>query len=360
MVLSPRHLYFPGLDSLRFYAALAVVVSHIKSNVGDPLARHINFAWLNLLFVDAQSAVSLFFVLSGFLITYLLLKESAAHGNINITKFYIRRALRIWPLYYAVAALGFIGLPVVLSLPWPVDWISPGKVFLSLIFLPNLVLPIGAGPLGHLWSIGVEEQFYLIWPWVVKQSPLRFLKIVFGIIAVKVLIAPAISLIQHDAVSSLYHNWRFESMAIGALGAYLYFHNHPVLNWIYSPWTQAASWAGVIVLLIVNLEQSFVSILSISVLYLVFILNLATNPKAWWRADYRISSALGRMSYGVYLFHYPVIYAAVILLRQSAWFHEYSSIFYVVVILVTISLAILSFYWFESPFLKLKQKFTII
>ena len=82
--------YLPGLNTLRAYAALAVIFSHINENI-IPLPTV--FAYAAKFFIDAQSAVSLFFVLSGFLITYLLLREFDATGTVSVRKFYIRRTL---------------------------------------------------------------------------------------------------------------------------------------------------------------------------------------------------------------------------------------------------------------------------
>jgi peptidoglycan/LPS O-acetylase OafA/YrhL len=96
------HIHFPGLDALRFYAAMSVVVIHTATNFGDLRLRSSKIPLLDALALDAQSAVSLFFVLSGFLITYLLLTEHSRTGTVQVRPFYMRRILRIWPLYYAL------------------------------------------------------------------------------------------------------------------------------------------------------------------------------------------------------------------------------------------------------------------
>ncbi len=104
-----KSIYFSGINGLRFLAALAVIITHVE------LLKEI-YGYENnwkhpLIFNLGGLGVYFFFVLSGFLITYLLLAEKEKNGKINIKQFYIRRILRIWPLYYFVLLLGFFVLP---------------------------------------------------------------------------------------------------------------------------------------------------------------------------------------------------------------------------------------------------------
>src|SRR5436853_5700667 len=106
----PAGVYFPGLYGLRFFAAMMVIVSHVelfKDYHGLPNAYASNLAVYEL----GRMGVTLFFVLSGFLISYLLLAEKQATGTISVGRFYIRRILRIWPLYYLLVAVTFLVLP---------------------------------------------------------------------------------------------------------------------------------------------------------------------------------------------------------------------------------------------------------
>ena len=117
----------------------------------------------------AGQAVNMFFVLSGFLITYLLLTEGELNTGINIKKFYIRRILRIWPLYYLVLiiSLFFIYFGIIKE---------PHEIWNSVIFysflLANIpyVLSISIATITPLWSVAVEEQFYIIWPHLFKSK----------------------------------------------------------------------------------------------------------------------------------------------------------------------------------------------
>jgi len=170
-----NRIHFPGLNALRFYAALAVVYSHVVQNVSPmPVIAEIMGPFL----IDGHSAVNLFFVLSGFLITYLLLRESIEHGDVAVGKFYVRRILRIWPLYYLVIIIGLVVFPLIFGPNYTfsvfyAEYPSMPVTIATKLALVFFLLPNLAGitaPMVHIWSIGVEEQFYLVWPWIVRDK----------------------------------------------------------------------------------------------------------------------------------------------------------------------------------------------
>ena len=167
-------VYFPGLNGLRFIAAFLVIISHTEYYKG-PLGYKDQVS-NSFLFSLGDLSVTFFFVLSGFLITFLLLKEKDQFNSISIRSFYIKRVLRIWPLYFCVVLLGLFLYPYIPILNHS-DYVGifddfGVKVILFLLFFPNLVLlKYGVTPfIAPTWSVGVEEQFYLIWPWLVKYS----------------------------------------------------------------------------------------------------------------------------------------------------------------------------------------------
>jgi peptidoglycan/LPS O-acetylase OafA/YrhL len=168
MMTKPR--YFPILDSLRFLASVGVVVSHSTvffRSSGPAL-------FFPLVVEDAgYFSVLFFYTLSGFLITYLLLKERGDTGTIAVRNFYIRRALRIWPLYYTIILLSFFVFPHLIpghpgrdSGPWV------GPFLLYLFFLPNAAVLGGfyMASCFHTYTIGYEEQFYLFWPLLLRKA----------------------------------------------------------------------------------------------------------------------------------------------------------------------------------------------
>ncbi|HZG00492.1 MAG TPA: acyltransferase, partial [Chitinophagales bacterium] len=159
MSTSSKNFYIPGLDPLRAVAAVSVAVTHIeqiKTTNGLPNASDLPF----FVHTGGHIGVVLFFVLSGFLITLLLLRELESTGRISYKDFYARRILRIWPLYY------FILIATAVLWSYQPSWLT---ALLCFTILPNVahVADIGWVPSPPVWSIGVEEQFYLVWPLVV-------------------------------------------------------------------------------------------------------------------------------------------------------------------------------------------------
>ena len=154
-----RPVHLPGLNGVRAIAAVAVVVSHLRLRLGD-----FGFPQQPGLLL-AQYGVTAFFALSGFLITFLLLKEREATQHIDVRRFYMRRILRIWPLYYLYLAV--TTLVLVNAFPRGL----PGSVVLYVVLLPNVPFIRGNSLplLDHYWSLGVEEQFYAAWPLILAR-----------------------------------------------------------------------------------------------------------------------------------------------------------------------------------------------
>ena len=170
-----RIKYFPGLDPLRFFAALMVLLGHvdlIKSFFNLQTTTTIPF-FIRMDF--GGTGVNFFFVLSGFLITYLLLCEKDKHTTISLKKFYMRRILRIWPLYYLILLIGFFILPHIHSITLPyfeknLEINYTPNLILYLLLLPQVAFAIfpAVPHIGQSWSIGVEEQFYIFLPLLIK------------------------------------------------------------------------------------------------------------------------------------------------------------------------------------------------
>src|SRR6478735_8691995 len=175
MMVMNRPAYFKNLNGFRFLAASGVIITHIelyKARVGEQnIWKH------PMVFELGSAAVDFFFVLSGFLITYLLLEEKNQFKKINFKMFYTRRILRIWPLYYFVILLAFFvipHLPVMYTPSYSDDLFINHipKLISCLLIFPNVALSIfGNIPYASpAWSIGVEEQFYILWPLLIAVS----------------------------------------------------------------------------------------------------------------------------------------------------------------------------------------------
>lgn len=354
-----KRVHFPGLNAIRAYASLSVLIVHAKQNFGELRTQPAYLPVLDLFVLEAQVAVDFFLVLSGFLITYLLLFEQKQTGDINTRNFYSRRILRIWPLYYLIVIIGLVVLPLLMGEGYVLTNFPFSKSFLVLVLLPNFVGSLG--PLGHLWSIGLEQQFYLIWPWVLKSSK-RLVQVCVGIILVKLAVAPIINYLPGDTIKALFLNLRFESLAVGALGAYVYFNQYRIIEYIYTPLVQIAGFIGVILLAIFDVPLTYINHLLISFLFIVFILNTATNPNPKIVLDNKYTDAIGRVSYGIYMYHYPILYLTLITLNKYNVQEGiiYSLLLYSITLFLTIMISMVSYRVFESKFLKMKKPFTVI
>lgn len=343
-----KRRYFPGLNTLRLFAALSVIHSHLPGSSFSDVG--------GLFFLDGLNAVTLFFVLSGFLITYLLLEEHDRTGDVDVKGFYVRRILRIWPLYFFIIGLTALLLPTVM--PLPVD-------LLAILLLSGQVTRILGyrSALGHLWSIGIEEWFYAVWPWVVKCRHLIFISVLVLCARplIALLIAPSALWQQTpDGLAGLILELRFECMAIGGLGAVLCYRNHPLLKQIYRLEVPALLLFGLIILF----ADGYTGILFddiASVVFMVMIVCLATKPRPRVSLEHRFLRYLGDRSYGLYLFHLPVLYLVE---------HEFESYaptslktftgnaaLFVITVSVSLLLAICSYHYLETPFLRLKSRY---
>ena len=167
--MAEKTIFFKGLNGIRAIAALSVLFAHTTMMLGDFGLNAFIFGTYDdgnpKATLLAGLGVSMFFALSGFLITYLLLEEKKT-GNISVKNFYIRRVLRIWPLYYAYMILSLLTL--IKFTDQPIN-----SAILFYIFLAaNVPFIIGTAIdfISHYWSLGVEEQFYSFWPWLIRRG----------------------------------------------------------------------------------------------------------------------------------------------------------------------------------------------
>lgn len=347
-------IYFSGLNGLRAVAALAVVFSHI----------HMSLFWFNLpnlpTLALAEFGVTMFFALSGFLITYLLLAERASTGQIDVKKFYVRRILRIWPLY-------FLYLAVAVAVAWLLAGNAPNaNLWYYLLFVPNVpsVLGVSLPFLSHYWSLGVEEQFYSFWPWTVKKvkNPIVF----FVAFVLLFLLAKAVVSFTWGGYSDEYtllYVTRFSCMAIGAVGAWLLYHNQQwALKLLVNRVAEAGAWA-VVGLVLLNRFHVF-SIIDheiIAGVTVVLILNQGSG-RPLIRLENRLLDFLGGISFGIYVYHPVLIFLLSFLLRDvlPGAYYQKLALVYATVVGGTIGVAYLSLTYLEKPFLAFKEKFTVV
>jgi peptidoglycan/LPS O-acetylase OafA/YrhL len=331
-----------------------------------------------LVFELGSLGVIFFFVLSGFLITYLLLQEKSQTGTISVKKFYLRRLLRIWPLYYSIVLLGFLILPHVSLMKIPFLTANLEKNYglnfmLYMIMLPNLAFAMfGAVPhIGQTWSIGVEEQFYITWPLIVKLSK-NILAALFTVMGV-LIVLKALVLFAYKSdpgnhflqvLKPFLAMMKMESMAIGGIGAYFLFNGEKIKR-LYSNTLLFVAILCIVLLIYFTPDIIQDAIyLVYSVLFLIIIVNVSCNPNCVLKLENKLFRMLGNISYGLYMYHMIVIALVIGGLKHFDYIANNSVLSQLVVyscsILFTILVAWLSYTYFEKWFLKLKIKFTIV
>lgn len=363
-----KRLHFRGLNSLRFFAALFVVIGHIPMNQAS--AGLPSPAW-GALFFRGAPAVSFFFTLSGFLITYLLLEEHRRSGTIAVKSFYLRRVCRIWPLYFAVVFFGLFfynALLPRLGIHYPVHYTLPLALSLYTFFLPNLMnsLYTVGGILNPLWSIGVEEQFYLAWAPLVK----RWIGVLPRLSAVVLAASLTVSCLNQWGVFGLGWQWKFieqlkfHYMAFGALCAW-WLHRRPEAL-LRLPVFRVKTVQWLLLALLVEFYilgrlpwGGFTEIVQL-VLYAWLIVTVAANPRNAIRVETRAFEYLGTISYGLYMLHMIAVYMTSAVFKTSGWWHSHVILFclayYGMALGLTVLFAHLSYRLYESPFLRLKDR----
>ncbi len=381
MKIDPKYLensqsiiYFKGLNALRFFAALLVVIHH-----GEAIRKKnglYNLEWLGF-FRNGGNAVTFFFVLSGFLITYLLLKENHNTEQISVRNFYWKRVLRIWPLYFLLVVIGVIVLPFVFDV-LEVDYQMPYSLgqswYYFIFFLPGLVtFYFGHHFLEPLWSIGVEEVFYLIWAPLVKFFKRNMFFLLIGVIIVKMILWYLSNYVfDNELFTYLVGIHKFESMAVGGLGAYWVFNNElkKIPKWLLSKVFQCLVLVLLIVYLVFNsnihhpvwkffFSNGYFTYWIITLMFLFLILMVSVLPNSLINIETKTLKFLGEISYGIYMYHMLLIFAAIFLLKNNiqnqsvilGYLTYYS--FIIAGVIVTSSLSKI---YFEDVFLKLRSK----
>lgn len=367
--MSRSKIYFPSLNGLRFIAAFMVIVHHIEQFKSIyKLDNH----WDNkAVALSGKLGVVLFFVLSGFLITYLLLTEKEKTTTISVKDFYIRRILRIWPLYFLIVILALFVLPYIgiFQLPsgsFTVEAVHSNllyKVLLFVFLMPNMVLVMfGAIPFAApTWSIGVEEQFYFIWPNLIKKIKRPVWAFVFVIVAyysIKFALPKLGSSDELIILSRFWNTFSIQLMSIGAIGAFLVYTRSSLLKIIYNKYIQIVAYLITIAMIVTGFKLSHFTYELYALFFAVIILNLATNKKSVISLENKVFDFLGKISYGLYLYHGICIVLTINILLKFGIYNNI--VVYITSIVLTIVTAYLSYRYFERFFLKFKNKFTIV
>lgn len=361
-------LYLPRLDGLRGIA-IALVLVHSLTLLGqvDSVASRL----VHSFFAFGWAGVQLFFVLSGFLITGILL--DTRHRPHYFKNFYIRRALRIFPLYYATLIVAFIILPGIGHMPdvYQSDAAHQARLWL---YLTNWHTDVGIG-FSHYWSLALEEQFYLIWPLVIYfASPRSLLKISLIVLIAGMMVRYWMrnNGFPEEAVY-IATPCRVDALTTGSAAAVL-MRMPEVYNWIKARTPLLKFIAVALGVLAITLTGSYGSslkgqVFGYGVLALFFALTVliaatldreqVSAPRPSGVLSWKPLRILGKYSYGMYVFQRQIhVFIGIPLIKQYASTSLAINIIYVIAAsLLTLGLAVISYHLFELPFLRIKNKF---
>lgn len=363
--------HIPALDGLRGIAILLVLVhnaAHFGSHPSGPF-------WIAALIgAIGWVGVQLFFVLSGFLITTKLLATQSAPNYFSV--FFGRRVLRIFPLYYIALIVGLLIIPTVTQHPAGADAPAVHQVWLW-TFLSNWAYPLGVPTYGfaHFWSLAVEEQFYLIWPFIVYRATHAALaRTCYALIVAAFIFRSALAF--SGAPEQMIYEFtvcRMDALAMGALLAI----------WLRSPdWTRqlqekaaarlipaalAIFLLGAAFSRLYTRTELFTQTLGYTLLGIFFAAILlaclvGTNRlNRHWRQflSMGVLRSIGKYSYAMYVFHFPIqLYLERSLPLFEQRFGAWTGIvFLLAVSLLTYGAAFLSYHLYEKHFLRLKSWF---
>ena len=357
--------YFDTFDAMRFFAFFCVFIGHMPS---------LNIPFFDTFQHSAGLGVKFFFTLSGFLITYLILDEKEKTGKLNLANFFIRRILKIWPLYYLMVLFAYC-TPYILnvlglsssSAGYEPNW------FFSVTFLENYKMIIenqlpNVSPLGVMWSLCVEEHFYILWGVVfyfMKTDKTPHFIIICIIIA------------QISKFVFVQHGWstldiftNLDTFAFGAIPAFLLVKGKDKFEkiiigipYVYRIGVIIITVFAVIFVHYLEASKYLSELLFSSVFCILFSIVIAfvvpknNNIKI---GKNHIFSRLGKYTYGLYLYHTIVLILFIhIFARFSISLNTLlgSLLYFALSFLIVVLVSILSYYVFEVRFLRLKRKF---
>ncbi|TXD51341.1 MULTISPECIES: acyltransferase family protein [unclassified Polaribacter] len=362
-------LYFPNLNGLRFIAAFFVIINHTEQlkvfyHLGDGILSDFT---RNI----GKLGVMLFFVLSGFLITYLLITEERLTGAIHTKKFYIRRFLRILPVYVLLIVVVFFMLHNfsfwdIPRMKNPLDNNFISILFLHIFLIPNVATAVyGFIPyIAQAWSIGTEEQSYLMWPVLLKKFKKHRLALMISIVVfhfmVRVLFSHKlfIAIPFRDVIYKFWMHFNIDSIAIGSVFAILLCNKNRGLKYLLNTnlFYFVVFFTGT--LLILGVRIPYFQYQFYSFLFGLIIINLAVNKELKNVLEYKVLNYLGKISYGIYMYHFIVLIP--VLMFVSNINLENNILIYSLVLSTTIAISSLSYHYFESFFLKRKIKYSYI
>jgi peptidoglycan/LPS O-acetylase OafA/YrhL len=354
---------YPSLDGLRAISIIMVILFHLVANDHIPFHLVTDVKWLMpiaFLLVNGNLGVNVFFVISGFLITSLLLKEEIK-GKISLKNFYIRRTIRIFPAYYFLILIYFVLSLLNLVEISQISWIS------SLTYTKYLFFFNHDPVTGHFWSLSVEEHFYLLWPLLFIGGA----KVRKWSILLLICIVPFLKIYSHYYATiffgnELLHNnsifFRVDSIALGCLVAiyldkilegiknkFLFLFRLSVFLLILIPFiSKIPSKLGFENNFLLDVFFNSTSIISNILVVTIMLYSIFGPHKIWFKfLNSRVLIYIGVLSNSIYL--YQQFFTA----QYDYWVCQFPQN-----ILFIFLSAVFSYHIIEKPFLKLKDKFS--
>lgn len=378
--MQKEKIYFANLDSLRTIAFLFVFTEHIwwrafvHTDIKDfPFFYHLTYAVL----ANGFLGVSVFFTISGFLITFLILSEINKKGKLDIWSFYMRRTLRIWPLYFCFVIFVFIVFPYLQQIAG-ISYLNPANPLRYFTFLSNfdVITLHNNGFESHLlsgitWSLSIEEQFYLIWPLFFLFIPKRFFSIVFITLIVACVF---FRFLHHSELVFIYFHTLAVcgDLAIGGLAAFLVLKYASFRNFFETLGTKQRILiysAGIIYVLLKDHylmhQYAYVYNRLLSTIFFAFVIldqnyNLSSAMKL---GKIKILNNWGKYTYGLYLLHPIGLWMITLFVDYfDIYIDSFSakSIVALFALIATCMAAYISYHYLEKPFLNMKKRFSHI
>jgi len=366
-LISPR-TYFGKIELIRFCCAFMIVIFHAF------YGWHDNYGWPSFL-TDGSGNLSsfgklvenavhnlvlnvdVFFLVSGFVITHILLSEQEKTGTVHFGKYFLSRGSRILPLYYVVLAI----TPL-----YNYFFHEPEPDYLKYVFMTGNFELInkgwGAATINPLWTLCIEAQFYFVWPFVIRYIPRKNLAHFFFLLIAASVLFRALTLHSENWWMTVYMHTlsRMDVIAIGALIA-LWYHNSKTLTiniprslrlLVYTVFIfvfindDLGNWDG---MFLVTVKKYFY----VGVAAFAFV-NYLFNPTAMFALrEGHPFEKLGKITYGMYAFNIVVV--ALVIKTWNAYGIKNMFLFYALILVSALVVAVISYFAIERPFLNMKD-----